>query len=153
MPGASDEVFLESAALFGALGPVPPEQAKLLGEARELLAGEAAEVLVHRRTLAARTTRAAASVPAWAAGMRPERSVGPFPDLLGRPTWIDVFRPTRQVRLVRTAGGQPLVTLDLARSHLAALGGQAELAPARDRGPGTVDEPATVVLAPVHPSY
>jgi hypothetical protein len=119
-PGAVGAAEL-AAALFGELGPVPAADLEALGEARALLAGEVPDALAHRRTVAAATTRTAGSVPAWAAGMRPERTLGPFPDLIGRPTWIDVFRRVRHVRLVRVAGGSPLATVDITPPHLAAL--------------------------------
>ena len=70
-------------------------------------------VLVSRRLLPVFSTQTADSLPVWAAGRAIERTFGPFRDRLGREVWIDLFRTVRQVRVVRSAGGEPLVTLPL----------------------------------------
>lgn len=73
-------------------------------------------VLVSRRMLPIFSTQMADSLPLWAAGRAIERTFGPFRDRLGRDVWIDLFRVVRQVRLVRSSGGEPLVMLPLSLS-------------------------------------
>jgi hypothetical protein len=52
-------------------------------------------------------------MPSWAAGTAPESSVGPVTDASGLAHWIDIYRPVRHVRLVRTPGGDPFLTVSL----------------------------------------
>jgi hypothetical protein len=112
--------------LVADLQTMAPEQAAALEEARRIVAdalgsgapieqpgGGGEGLLVHRRSLPVFTTRSAASLPSWAAGLRIDRSLGPFVDSAGRHTWIDIFRPIRHVRLVRAAGAAPFLTLPI----------------------------------------
>src|SRR5947208_10246926 len=86
----------------------PAEEARISEVARALDAGE---FLVHRRSLPVLTTQFTESLPAWAAGLRAERVIGPIRDRFGRNLWFDIFRRLRQVRFVRSAGGPPFLAL------------------------------------------
>ena len=98
-------------------GPMPsmlpiqstPELAELL--AQPIAEGQG--FLVHRRSLPVLVTRTAASLPQWAAGMKIDSSLGPFLDVAGRNTWIDLFRLVRHVRLVRSPASAPFLTLPI----------------------------------------
>lgn len=111
------------AQLVGDLEPTAPAQAAALDEARRVVADALASgdgPLVHLRSLPVFTTRSAASLPSWAAGLRIDRSLGPFLDSAGRHTWIDIFQPIRHVRLVRSAGAAPFLTLPIAARRVGA---------------------------------
>lgn len=69
--------------------------------------------LISRRELPILSTQHENSLPRWASGRTIERTLGPFRDRLGRDIWFDVFRIVRQVRLVRSTGGAPFITLPL----------------------------------------
>ena len=75
--------------------------------------GEQPEYLVYRRELPVLTAQEQASLPLWADGRAIDRSLGPFKDALGRPTWIDIFHIVRQVTLVRYVGGVPFLSLPI----------------------------------------
>jgi hypothetical protein len=83
------------------------EAAFALGMRAEDADAALSDLLVHRRSLPVLTTQLADSLPAWAAGLRPESVIGPIRDRLGRDIWFDLFRRVRQVRFVRGAGGAP----------------------------------------------
>jgi len=71
----------------------------------------AAESRVHRRSLPVLTTQFAESLPAWAAGLRADRVIGPVHDVHGLDVWFDVFHKVRHVRFVRSAGADPFLAL------------------------------------------
>ena len=126
------------ARLIGDLRPVEPEQALLLEEARRVVSEAldaglvpgsgpatnaaktpssrklaAARFLVHRRSVPLSTPLVADSMPAWANGLAPAQSLGPFKDPAERDVWLDLFPIVRHVRLVRVAGGVPFLTLPI----------------------------------------
>jgi len=90
-----------------------PDHPGALDEARQLVAQVLQAGRVHRRAVPLTTSLVAAAVPAWANGVRPSASLGPFKDLADRDVWIDLFPVVRHVRLVRVAGGVPFMTLPI----------------------------------------
>ncbi|HEX6100909.1 MAG TPA: hypothetical protein VF432_31615 [Thermoanaerobaculia bacterium] len=75
--------------------------------------------MLHRRTLPVLTTQFPDSLPAWAAGLKAERVIGPVRDELGRDTFIDVFRRVRQVQFVHNAGEAPFLAVPLSQLNIA----------------------------------
>jgi hypothetical protein len=75
---------------------------------------QVSRILVSRREVPiAHTGLTTDLMPDWAAGRAIDTTLGPFHDDLGRPVWIDVFRIVRQLRLVRSPGAAPFLTLPL----------------------------------------
>jgi hypothetical protein len=68
---------------------------------------------VARRTLPFMTTAEADSLPDWAGGRAVDRTLGPFRDRDGRLVWFDVFRPIRQVSIVRAPQTAPFLLVPL----------------------------------------
>lgn len=64
-------------------------------------AGAAGDLRVFRRELPVRTSQHPASVPAWAAGMEIDHTMGPFIDHSGRWFWFDFFRRVHNVTVAR----------------------------------------------------
>ncbi|MDQ1815585.1 hypothetical protein RBA41_20015 [Massilia sp. CCM 9210] len=100
----------ELAAVLRAAGP---------GEGEPLRVGDA---LVALRRLPFLSTRMEGGAPAWSAGMAAAERIGPVTDRLGRPFWLDLFRPVRQLRFVRSRGGPPVLSLPIIQAPWA-LGG------------------------------
>ncbi len=65
------------------------------------------------RSVPFRTSTNPFSVPAFAAGRAVERTLGPFVDPTGRSVWVDLFRRTRQVSVVRAPETVPFLTVPL----------------------------------------
>jgi hypothetical protein len=80
----------------------------------EKTSGTSLPARVFRREFPLLTSANPASVPAWAAGLCPDRSLGPFRSLGGWPVWFDIYRPTaHQVQIVQEAGGPVLLALPM----------------------------------------
>jgi hypothetical protein len=91
------------------------QQARLESAADTALAqpAQAPEFLVARREVPLAAGGLASLTPDWAAGRAIDSTLGPFRDALGRPVWIDVFKIVRQIRLVRSPGAAPFLTVPL----------------------------------------
>lgn len=74
------------------------------------------------RSLPVHTTRLSESHTAATAGLRIDRTFGPFLDRFGREWWIDLFRTTRFVRLRETTTSQPFLVLPLRLATLVTSG-------------------------------
>ena len=59
------------------------------------------EYLVNRREVPFISTQTTRSVPAWAAGRRITKTLGPFRDELGKLFWFDFYRIRQQVKIAR----------------------------------------------------
>ena len=66
---------------------------------------------IFRRQVPFRTFRGIGSVPAWAAGVAADETLGPFRGANDRPFWFDVFAAAPQVLVVRGARGPVLLTV------------------------------------------
>ncbi|MFB9240454.1 hypothetical protein, partial [Massilia antarctica] len=82
------------------------------------------DALVALRRLPFLSTRIEGAAPAWSAGLAAEQRIGPLADQLGRPFWLDLFRPLRQLRFVRSHGGPPLLSLPIVQAPWALGGAQ-----------------------------
>jgi hypothetical protein len=65
------------------------------------------------RSVPFKTSTNPLATPAFAAGRRVERTIGPVRDSAGREIWIDLLLRTRQVGVVRGAGTEPLLLVPL----------------------------------------
>jgi hypothetical protein len=95
---------------------VPPQQASLERAADSALSQpiQAPNFLVARREVPVAPTGLATDLgPDWAVGRAIDTTLGPFHDALGRPVWIDLFKIVRQLRLIRSPGAAPFLTLPL----------------------------------------
>ena len=66
---------------------------------------EPLELRVFRRELPVLTDQHPELVPAWAAGLQIDSTLGPFRGLGGRLFWFDLYRSVLQVAIVRLPGG------------------------------------------------
>jgi hypothetical protein len=74
---------------------------------------QTSQFLVARREVPMAVTGLASLTPGWAAGRAIDSNMGPFRDTLGRPVWIDIFKIIRQLRLVRSPGAAPFLTVSI----------------------------------------
>ncbi|MDQ1922014.1 hypothetical protein [Massilia pseudoviolaceinigra] len=126
---ASDETratLQELAAVLRSAGP---------GEGEPLRVGDA---LVALRRLPFLSTRMEGGAPAWSAGMAAAERIGPVTDQLGRPFWLDLFRPVRQLRFVRSRGGPPVLSLPIIQAPWAISGAALRAGQALELGAGSV---------------
>ena len=96
--------------------PLHAELEQILTEAAreaETRSGEPLEIRVFRRELPLLTSQHPASVPAWAAGLQIDRTLGPFRDFGGRLVWFDLYRIFHQVTVVRLPGTVPMLSLPI----------------------------------------
>lgn len=68
-----------------------------------------------RRVLPFRSSAEPGSTPAFAAGMEPDRSFGPFVDLDGRLVIFDLFLPIRNMSIIRKGASAPFLTVPMFR--------------------------------------
>jgi hypothetical protein len=66
-----------------------------------------------RRELPILTSNEPASIPAWAAGSRPEVTLGPFQSADGWPVWFDFYGIVQEFSVVRAPGGVVLMVLPI----------------------------------------
>lgn len=78
---------------------------------RELVLAAGAERLIAVRRTPILSTQLNEALPAWTSGLEAERIIGPVLDAFGRDIWIHIFRRVRQVRFVRTPGGDPFLSI------------------------------------------
>ncbi|ATQ77288.1 hypothetical protein CR152_24295 [Massilia violaceinigra] len=116
----------ELAAVLRGAGP---------GEGEPLRVGDA---LVALRRLPFLSTRMEGGAPAWSAGMAAAERIGPVTDQLGRPFWLDLFRPVRQLRFVRSLGGPPVLSLPIIQAPWAIGGAALRAGQALDLGAGSL---------------
>lgn len=116
-PGATPELLSDS-ALHAELEQILTEAAR---EA-ETKSGELLETRVFRRELPLLTSQHPASVPAWAAGLQIDSTLGPFRGFGGRLFWFDLYRIARQVTVVRLPGMVPMFSLPIRGPLRAATG-------------------------------
>ena len=104
----------ESAGEIDLAAALPAEFAQVESVlARPSAMEDAQPPLLFRRETAFRSALLGSSVPAWAAGMAPSQSFGPFIDTLGRQVWFDLFRRVRFVDLVLQGSSSPALRLPL----------------------------------------
>jgi len=113
---AAGHLELRSGSPLDALRGSPPD------ETAETVPEEAEQVILTLRSLPVHTTRLSESRPAATAGLRIDRTFGPFLDRFGRELWIDLFRTTRFVRLRETTTSQPFLALPLRLATLVTSG-------------------------------
>ncbi|NHZ80227.1 hypothetical protein F2P44_13230 [Massilia sp. CCM 8695] len=105
------------------------------GEGEPLRIGDA---LVALRRQPVVSTRLEGAAPAWSAGLAAEQRVGPVADQLGRPFWLDLFRPLRQLRFVRSHGGPPVLSLPIVQAPWALGGAYLRTGQTLDLGKGSL---------------
>jgi hypothetical protein len=74
---------------------------------------------VARRNSPLRTALDPSAIPAWSAGMYPERSFGPFLDATGRSHWFDLFSIPQHVTVLRAGQSLLLLPVGTHRSPIA----------------------------------
>ena len=78
------------------------------------------EYRVNRREVPFISSQTPRSVPAWAAGQRVEKTLGPFKDALGKLFWFDFYRIKRQVKIARKVASNVFLSVpvdDILRAH------------------------------------
>jgi hypothetical protein len=103
--------------------PEPISNAELMAELESVRAeavleaetkrGEPLDTRLFRREFPVLTSANPASVPAWAAGLRPDLTLGPFITFGGWPVWFDLYRPVHQARVLQAPGGAMLLGLPI----------------------------------------
>ncbi|MCY0914575.1 hypothetical protein [Massilia antarctica] len=106
-----------------------------LGDGAPLRIGDA---LVALRRTPFLSTRLEGAAPAWSAGLAAEQRIGPVADQLGRPFWLDLFRPLRQLRFVRSHGGPPVLSLPIVQAPWALGGAQLRAGQSLTLGAGSL---------------
>jgi hypothetical protein len=88
---------------------------------REVLdATNSGEYRVNRREVPFLSSQTPRSVPAWAAGQRVEKTLGPFKDASGKLFWFDFYRIKRQLKIARKIASAVFLSVpvdDILRAH------------------------------------
>jgi len=75
---------------------------------------------VNRREVPFLSSQTPRSVPAWAAGQRVVKTLGPFRDALGKLFWFDFYRIKRQIKIARKIASDVFLSVpvdDILRAH------------------------------------